>query len=150
VAIAWFIGDIANTVLFGLFAYLALREVGYRYEALGGEQAAPAVARVPVPASSVPAPASYARMPASLRQAFDALADIAERQRAAQPTSATRSLTSTTGVLRALDVLAAIAEQQRGTVLQDPSQMHRLTEPHGLYSVLMFQEAERARASKAG
>jgi O-antigen/teichoic acid export membrane protein len=150
VAIAWFIGDIANTVLFGLFAYLALREVGYRYEALGGEQAAPAVARVPVPASSVPAPASYARMPASLRQAFDALADIAERQRAAQPTGATRSLTSTTGVFRALDVLAAIAEQQRGTVLQDPSQIHRLTEPHGLYSVLMFQEAERARASKAG
>jgi hypothetical protein len=39
VAISWTIGDVANTVLFGLFAILALREVGGRWEALGDEQA---------------------------------------------------------------------------------------------------------------
>lgn len=140
-AIAWFIGDIANTALFGLFAYLALREVGYRYEDLGADQQ-PQVAQVPVPAA-----ASYALMPASLRQAFEVLADIAERQRIAQVASPTGPLTSTGAVFRAFDVLAAIAEQQRGRVIQDPSQLHRMTEPQGLYSVLMFQEAERARAS---
>jgi Polysaccharide biosynthesis protein len=147
VAIAWFIGDIANTVLFGLFAYLALREVGYRYEDLGTDQA-PQVARVPVsPVPASAAAASHALMPASLRRAFDVLADIAERQRTAQAVSTTGPLMSTGAILHALDVLTAIAEQQRGTVLQDPSQRHRLTEPQGLYSVLMLQEAERARTS---
>lgn len=45
VAIAWTIGDICNTVFFGLFALLALRQVGGRWEDLGGgnrmEPAAP-------------------------------------------------------------------------------------------------------------
>jgi hypothetical protein len=36
VAIAWTIGDICNTVFFGLFALLALRQVGGRWEELGG------------------------------------------------------------------------------------------------------------------
>jgi O-antigen/teichoic acid export membrane protein len=35
VAIAWMIGDICNTVFFGLFAILALRQVGGRWEELG-------------------------------------------------------------------------------------------------------------------
>lgn len=144
VAIAWFIGDIANTVLFGLFAYLALREVGYRYENLGADEA-PQAARVPV--SRVSAPASHALTPASLRQAFDVLGGIAERQRMAQAVSTT-TITSTGAVFRALDVLTGVAAQQRGTVIHDPSQRHRMTEPQGLYSVLLFQEAERARASK--
>jgi O-antigen/teichoic acid export membrane protein len=144
VAIAWFIGDIANTVLFGVFAYLALREVGYRYENLGADQARQ-VPRAPV--LPEPASASHTLMPASLARAFGVLADTAERQRMAQAVTATGPLTSTGAVFRALDVLAGVAEQQRGTVLQDPSQRHRLTEPHGLYSVLMFQEAERDRAS---
>lgn len=142
VAIAWFIGDIANTVLFGLFAYLALREVGYRYENLGADDAQ-------VPVSPVPASASHPRTPASLRQAFDVLGGIAERQRMAQAMSTT-ALTSTGAVLRALDVLAGVAAQQRGTVIQDPSQRHRMTEPQGLYSVLLFQEAERVRAREPG
>lgn len=147
VAIAWFIGDIVNTVLFGLFAYLTLREVGYRYEDLGADQATQ-VAQAPV--SPVPASASRALLPTSLWQAFDVLAEIAKRQRTAQAVGTTASLTSTGAVYHAFDVLAGIAEQQRGTVIQDPSQRHRMTEPHGLYSVLMFQEAERARASEPG
>lgn len=37
IAIAWTIGDIVNTVFFGLFAFIALREVGGRWENLGGD-----------------------------------------------------------------------------------------------------------------
>jgi hypothetical protein len=150
VAIAWFIGDIANTVLFGLFAYFALREVGYRYEDLGADQA-PQVAQVPVrPVPASPAAASHALMPASLRQGFDVLAGIAKRQRMAQAASTTGPVTSTGALYHSLDVLAAIAKQQRGSVIQDPSQLHRMTEPQGLYSVLMLQEAERTRANRSG
>jgi O-antigen/teichoic acid export membrane protein len=36
VAIAWVIGDVGNTVLFGFFAFVALREVGGRWADLGG------------------------------------------------------------------------------------------------------------------
>ncbi len=146
VAIAWFIGDMANTVLFGLFALLALREVGFRYEALGADQE-PRVSSVPVsPVAVSPAAA-----------AFGVLADIAERQRmalaastAARAASTAAALSSTGGLYRAFDVLAAIAERQREAGLQGPGQYHRMTEPQGLYSVLMFQEAERARASRGG
>jgi O-antigen/teichoic acid export membrane protein len=133
-AIAWFVGTVANTALFGLFAYLALREVGYRLADLGADQHS----RVsPVTVS----PALGAPMPASLQQAFDVLSDIAARQRVAEGARATGSLT------RAFDVLSVIAEQQRGAAIQGPGQYNRMTEPQGLFSVLMFQEAERSRAS---
>jgi O-antigen/teichoic acid export membrane protein len=131
VAIIWFAGDVANTVLFGFFAYLALREVGFRYEDLGGVQASP------VPATA----AAEAPMPSSLQRAFDVLYDIAERQRVAAATRATGG--SHTG---AFEVLSMIAERQQEAALHGPAEYHRATEPGGLYSVLMFQEAERERA----
>jgi O-antigen/teichoic acid export membrane protein len=37
-AVAWAVGDVANTVLFGLFAILALYEVRGRWESLGGKE----------------------------------------------------------------------------------------------------------------
>jgi O-antigen/teichoic acid export membrane protein len=46
VAIAWMIGDICNTVFFGLFAFLALRQVGGRWEELGGGRRMEPAARV--------------------------------------------------------------------------------------------------------
>ena len=39
VAISWVVGDVANTVLFGVFAFLALRQVHGRWEALGDPHA---------------------------------------------------------------------------------------------------------------
>ena len=36
VAIAWMVGDVGNTVLFAFFAFVALREVGGRWDLLGG------------------------------------------------------------------------------------------------------------------
>jgi O-antigen/teichoic acid export membrane protein len=38
IAIAWTVGDAANTVLFGALAFLAVREVGGRLDRLGGDQ----------------------------------------------------------------------------------------------------------------
>ena len=38
IAIAWVVGDVANTVLFGLFAILALYEVRGQWESLGGKE----------------------------------------------------------------------------------------------------------------
>ena len=37
IAISWVVGDIANTSFIALFAYIALRQVGWRWEALGGD-----------------------------------------------------------------------------------------------------------------
>jgi O-antigen/teichoic acid export membrane protein len=48
IAISWVVGDVCNTVLFFLSAFLALREVGWRWEDLGGGQVESAVAPVPL------------------------------------------------------------------------------------------------------
>src|SRR5262249_25442260 len=70
VAISWFIGDVGNTLLFAVFAFLALREVGFRLELLGGDEVQSA-------------DTAGVSMPASVQQAFDVLASIAEQQRTA-------------------------------------------------------------------
>jgi O-antigen/teichoic acid export membrane protein len=76
IAISWVIGDIANTVFFGFFAFLALREVGGRWADLGENQAARAVAA----ARQVQA----TRLRATLQQqALDSLAALAEQQQTA-------------------------------------------------------------------
>jgi len=71
VAVAYFVGDVGNTLLFGLFALLALREVGGRFEALGADQVSSATEAPRVPSSD------------SLQGAFDLLYSIAEQQRQA-------------------------------------------------------------------
>lgn len=50
VAISWVLGDISNTLLFGLCAFLALRQAGGRWEALGNLHTE---TEPPVPESSV-------------------------------------------------------------------------------------------------
>ena len=75
IAIAWTIGDIVNTAFFGLFAFIALREVGGRWEKLGGEsQAAGATAEVRDPLLSA----------TSQLRALDLLSTLAQQQRVAQ------------------------------------------------------------------
>jgi O-antigen/teichoic acid export membrane protein len=70
VAISWVIGDIANTVLFGVFALLALHQVQGRWEALGD--------------ASTGAQASVSESPASAmdlqRRGVEALVMLAEAQ----------------------------------------------------------------------
>lgn len=69
VAISWFVGDIANTVFFGLFAFLAVRAVGYQLEELGGPEA-----------PSLSEQGHEASIGDPVDQAFDLLASIAEQQ----------------------------------------------------------------------
>ena len=52
IAIAWTIGDVGNTLLFGFFAFLAVREVGGRLEYLGDRPAAAAATRDRLTATS--------------------------------------------------------------------------------------------------
>ena len=56
IAIAWAIGDVANTVLFGVFALLAVLEVGGRLERLGVD-AVPGTGATPKPGPAEPGPA---------------------------------------------------------------------------------------------
>jgi hypothetical protein len=70
IAISWAVGDVGNTVLFGIFAFLAIREVGWRWDKLGGEQ----------PASTDVAPEQASADSGQL--ALDLLFNLAEQQRA--------------------------------------------------------------------
>lgn len=73
IAVAWAIGEVGNIVLFGLAAFLALREVDWRWEDLGDTQADSSIAPVPRSLSAT----------GQLR-ALNTLMIIAEQQRAGQ------------------------------------------------------------------
>ncbi len=73
IAISWVVGDIFNTVLFFLSAFLALHEVSWRWEELGGAPVDSAVAPFPV------GPRATGRL-----RALDLLLEISEQQRAAK------------------------------------------------------------------
>ena len=74
VAIAWMIGDVGNTVLFGFFAFVALRQVGGRWELLGERSGVQAAALSPSDRSA--ATAQHARR-------SNMLVTLAEQQHAA-------------------------------------------------------------------
>lgn len=118
VAISWFVGDVANTVLFWLFAILALREVGFRFEDLGGTEAFSATERE--------RPASMAD---SVEQSFDILAAIAEQQRLARQRPYL-NLTEPRGLYTAIALSEANrewAQQQAADRNAQRAQVH----PHG-------------------
>lgn len=102
IAISWFVGDVANTAIFGLFAMLALREVSYRFEDLGG----------PEPLSAA-APAGLTSMPASTQEAFDLLSGIAEQQRQAGSDRPYLNLTDTRDLYTARAFQEAESEWRR-------------------------------------
>jgi O-antigen/teichoic acid export membrane protein len=104
IAISWVVGDVFNTALFFFAAFLALREVGWRWQDLGGSQVESAVAPAPL------------RRPATTRG------------------------------LPALDLLTAIAQQQRATQSYLPRH-NPLTDSRGLFTVMAFQAAEQERLS---
>ena len=114
VAIAWFIGDVANTVLFGLFAYIALAEADYRYEDLGADVSLPAVAPVTIPGAPIPT-SPQAAMSAlfEIARQQQAARAAAERQRLLLAARTTGPIDTSSALYHAFDVLAAMAEQQR-------------------------------------
>jgi O-antigen/teichoic acid export membrane protein len=89
IAISWTIGELGNIVLFSIFAFMALREVDWRWENLGGAQAESAIGSVPL----------------SLR--------VTGQLQALTVTGQLQALT-VTRQLQGLATLAEIAEQQRG------------------------------------
>jgi O-antigen/teichoic acid export membrane protein len=107
VAIAWTIGDVGNTVLFGLFAYIAMREVGWRWEDLGG----------PIATEVEPEPAAA---PASVTatgqmRALGVLFTLADQQRTVDTyyrPYQNNSLTSTTGLFSLVALRAAELHRQ--------------------------------------
>ena len=76
------IGEVANTILVSIFAFLALREVGGRWELLGEKQtvSVPAVKDVTA-ATAVTAAGGVSA--ASQHDALDTLVTLAEQQRTA-------------------------------------------------------------------
>jgi O-antigen/teichoic acid export membrane protein len=82
IAIAWLIGEVANTILVSIFAFLALREVGGRWELLGEKQtvSVPAVKDVTA-ATAVTAAGGVSA--ASQQDALHTLVTLAEQQRTA-------------------------------------------------------------------
>jgi O-antigen/teichoic acid export membrane protein len=106
IAIAWTIANAAYTVLYCLFAFLALREVGGRWEDLGGVQ--------PV---------------------------LTDTSAPADPTA--------TSQLRALNMLATLAEEQRAADVYWPY-YPSMTATQGLFSIAAFRAAERQRRENTG
>ena len=149
IAIAWAVGDVANTLLFGLFAFLALREVGGRWDQLG-ETGAAGTSASPAPEPTAAEVASdvlatmtgqqgavdmYRPRPASITttQELFSIAALraAEKQRGLQednPGGARPRLWWETGAFertadrqrRALDVLISLADQQQAARFSAP------------------------------
>ena len=102
VAIAWIVGDVGDTVLFAVFAFLALREVGGRWEDLGGVTAP---AADPVPGSLT----ATAQM-----RSLSMLVTLAEQQQTADMYKPYHnSLTDSQGLFSIVALQAAERRRQR-------------------------------------
>jgi O-antigen/teichoic acid export membrane protein len=77
VAISWAVGDVFNTILFGLFAFWAIRQVDGRWETLGNDHGEVSSSTDPL------LPLSTPQVPVvnSQQQALEMLFMLAERQR---------------------------------------------------------------------
>jgi hypothetical protein len=104
VAIAWVIGDVGNTVLFGFFAFVALRQVGGRWEDLGGR----VEPEVPVPATRTSLTAT------SQMRAVGQLVSLAEQQNTVDMFRPYHnSLTDSQGLFSIVALQAAERQRQR-------------------------------------
>lgn len=158
IAIAWLIGDICNTVFFGLFAFVALWEVGGRWEDLGGDsqvESALAAGQNPLTLTAT-----------SQFQALDVLATLAQQQqRAAQMYNPQYNrLTESQGLFSTAALRAAERQMQRfhpdranppsgaldedlGTVVGDPD-LDDSVESHKRALNVLFKMAERQQSMK--
>lgn len=138
VAICWMIGDIGNTVLFAGCACYALREVGGRWDKLGGESASAASATGQVPANrttlghvllatmadqqrgvegyraySAPLTSTHGLFSVSALQAAEQRWLQANQETRAQPVASGRPAEPPDPPDRTLDLLFSMAERQR-------------------------------------
>jgi O-antigen/teichoic acid export membrane protein len=143
IGIAWAVGDVVNTVLFGAFAVLALREVGWRWDKLGeGRVAGAAAASEQAPGTEElvttvtgqqAAVDMYRPRPASLTTSMElfsiAALQAAEEQRGLYTVNPTVPVPRLRDTLtfdrlvdrqrRGLDALISLADQQRQAARRD-------------------------------
>jgi hypothetical protein len=139
IAIAWAVGDVFNTVLFGAFAFLAVREVGGRLEKLGDDKISDTAA-TPKRLSANPT-----------QRTLDLLFTLAEQQRAVDmykpyPPSLTTSMgLYTVAALREAERrrLASTAASAAGGRAADGT-----TDTHEQALDLLFSMAARQRAAR--
>jgi O-antigen/teichoic acid export membrane protein len=150
IAISWVVGDVFNTVLFFLSAFLALREVGWHWGDLGGTQVESAVSSLP-----------FTHPPSGVHKGLDLLIQIAERQQDARAyLPGQHPLTDSRGLFTVMAF--QIAERQRAESLnrtasandharparEAPRQSSRSQPQHEQAFDVLFEMAERQR--KAG
>jgi O-antigen/teichoic acid export membrane protein len=139
IAIAWAVGDVANTVLFGAFAFLAVREVGGRLEKLGEDQVSDTAAT----------PQRLLANPT--QRTLDLLFTLAEQQRAVDmykpyPPSLTTSM--------GLYSVAALREAERRRLVNNATSPPSRRVPDGTADTheqaldLLFSMAARQRAAQ--
>jgi O-antigen/teichoic acid export membrane protein len=142
IAMAWVIGDLGNTVLFGFFAFVALRQVGGRWEDLGGGAAS----------NAAPVPTSLSAT--SQLRALGMLVTLAEQQNAVDMYKPYHnSLTDSQGLFSIVALQAAERQRQRfinesGTPPRDtPQPPDGSAAAHQQALELLFGMAERQRAT---
>jgi O-antigen/teichoic acid export membrane protein len=145
IAIAWTIGSAAYTILYCLFAFLAVREVGGRWEDLGGTQSVP-----------VDAATSGDLSATSQQRALSMLETLAEQQR---PVDTYKPYHLTVTASQGMFSIAAFraAERQRQEFLTGANQARKAAAPiedrgHRKAFELLFKMAElqRTEAGSAG
>ena len=138
-AISWAVGDVGNTLLIGVFAFFAVRQVGGHWEKLGEGQ---------VPSASEPPEALSETSQQSA--AVDMLATVAEQQHGVETYRPYRpSLTDSSGLFSIVAVRAA--ERQRelaggGSSPESPV-FESVAETHRRALELLFSMAEQQRAA---
>jgi O-antigen/teichoic acid export membrane protein len=143
VAIAWVIGDVGNTVLFGVFAFVALRQVGGRWEDLGGAPASDA-AQAPTSLTAT-----------SQMRAVGKLVTLAEQQNAVDMFKPYHnSLTDSQGLFSIVALQAAERQRQRfideSEAFSDdtPGSPDLSAAAHEQAFEVLFALAQRQRASR--
>ncbi len=142
VAIAWMIGDVGNTVLFAFFAVVALRQVGGRWDLLGG-------ATVPAAADPVPKSLSATTQMRSLGM----LVTLSEQQETADIYKPYHnSLTDSQGLFSIVALQAAERQRQRfieesaaAAAQEQPQTPDESAAQHQQALELLFTLAERQR-----
>jgi O-antigen/teichoic acid export membrane protein len=114
IAISWVVGDVCNTLFFFLSAFLALHEVNWRWENLGGTQAESAVTALPL-----------SRTVTRGLPALDLLMAIAEQQQETRNYFPRQYPLTDSGGLYTVMALQA-AERQRAEFLKTTGSSNRL------------------------
>lgn len=143
IAIAWTVGTAAYTMLYCLFAFLAIREVGGRWENLGGA--------LPVP---VDAATSAELTATSQLRALNMLTTLAEQQRTVDTYKPYHSLVTVSQGLFSVGAFRA-AERQRQELMRDAGLSRKAAAPiedrgHRQAFELLFKMAELQRTEADG